>query len=87
MRTADGRLFGAAINSSFNTGTVVGVCCNVFGEGLTPKHIPDFTWGSHTLSKYEFEKALKDIGNWKKMKNQSLTDNDIQQLKTIFDAL
>ncbi|HYF30018.1 MAG TPA: putative sugar nucleotidyl transferase [Chitinophagaceae bacterium] len=77
----------SAINSSFNTGTMVGVCCNVFGEGLTPKHIPDFTWGNHTLSKYEFEKALKDIGNWKKLKNQSLTEDDIQQLKTIFDEL
>lgn len=77
----------SAINSSFNTGTVVGVCCNVFGEGLTPKHIPDFTWGNQTLSRYEFEKALEDIAKWKKMKNQSLTDNDIQQLKTIFEKL
>lgn len=74
-----------AINTAFNTGTVVGVCCNVVYESLTPKYIPDFTWGNHTLSKYEFEKALKDIANWKKLKNQSLTDNDIQQLKTIFD--
>jgi len=77
----------AAINSSFNTGTVVGICCNVFGGGLTQKYIPDFTWGDHTLPKYEFEKALKDIANWKKLKNQTLTDNEIQQLKTIFDEL
>ncbi|MGB8194601.1 MAG: putative sugar nucleotidyl transferase [Chitinophagaceae bacterium] len=77
----------AAINSSFNTGTVVGVCCNVFGSGLTPKHITDFTWGQDTLPKYEFEKAMKDIGNWKKMKNQSLTEHEIQQLKTIFEEL
>lgn len=77
----------AAINSSFNTGTVVGVCCNVFASGLTSKYIPDFTWGDHTLPKYEFEKAMKDIANWKKFKNQSLTHNEIQQLKTIFEAL
>ena len=77
----------SAINSSFNTGTVVGVCCNVFGEGLTAKYFPDFTWGNNTLSKYEFEKALKDIAAWKKLKNQSLSDNDIQQLKTIFEEL
>ena len=77
----------AAINSSFNTGTVVGVCCNVFANGLTPKYIPDFTWGDHTLPKYEFQKALKDIANWKKLKNQSLSDHEIQQLKSIFDAL
>ena len=74
----------AAINTSFNTGTVVGVCCNVFGGGLTEKFIPDFSWGN---GKYEFEKAVKDIANWKKMKNHSLTDDEIQKLKTIFDEL
>lgn len=77
----------AAINSAFNTGTVVGICCNVFGHGLSPKHIPDFTWGDHTLPKYEFEKALRDIDNWKKLKNQKLSDNEIQHLKTIFETL
>ena len=34
-----------AINTSINTGTVIGVCANVFGIGLTPKFIPDFSWG------------------------------------------
>jgi UDP-N-acetylglucosamine diphosphorylase/glucosamine-1-phosphate N-acetyltransferase len=80
----------AAINTSFNTGTVVGVCCNVFGEGLTPKYIPHFSWGGFGSgnkegTKYELEKALRDIGNWKKLKNQSLTDAEIQTLKHIFD--
>ena len=78
----------AAINTSFNTGTVVGVCCNVFGEGLTPKYIPDFSWGFNGRGpqgpKYTFEKALRDIDNWKKLKNQSLTDAEIQTLKHIF---
>src|ERR1044072_4723879 len=64
----------AAINTSFNTGTVVGICANVFGDGMPPKFIPNFTWGNKGLSLYEFEKALKDIANWKKLKNQSLTD-------------
>ncbi len=80
----------AAINTSFNTGTIVGVCCNVFGEGLTPKYIPHFSWGgfgpgTKEATKYELEKALRDIGNWKKLKNQSLTDAEIQTLKHIFD--
>ncbi|MHA4750767.1 hypothetical protein ACX0FG_15645, partial [Enterococcus faecium] len=30
----------AAINSSINTGSVIGVCANVFGEGLLPNIIP-----------------------------------------------
>lgn len=75
----------AAINTSFTTGTVVGICCNVFGEGLTPNYIPSFSWGQKNSTKYEFEKALRDIGNWKKLKNQSLTDDEIQTLKHIFE--
>jgi UDP-N-acetylglucosamine diphosphorylase/glucosamine-1-phosphate N-acetyltransferase len=74
----------AAINTSFNTGTVVGVCANIFGEGMPPKFIPDFTWGNKGLSLYEFEKALSDIRNWKKLKNQTLTEVEITQLKHIF---
>ncbi len=74
----------AAINTSFNTGTVVGVCANVFGEGMPPKYVPNFTWGNKGLSLYEFEKALSDIRNWKKLKNQELTAAEITQLKHIF---
>jgi UDP-N-acetylglucosamine diphosphorylase/glucosamine-1-phosphate N-acetyltransferase len=72
-----------AINTSINTGTVIGICCNVFGEGLTPKYIADFTWG--LKEKYEFEKAVKDIGNWKKMKNKTMSRYETQVLKHIFD--
>jgi UDP-N-acetylglucosamine diphosphorylase/glucosamine-1-phosphate N-acetyltransferase len=74
----------AAINTSFNTGTVVGICANVFGDGMPPKFVPSFTWGNKGLSLYEFEKALKDISNWKKLKNQVLTEEEITQLKHIF---
>jgi len=72
-----------AINSSINTGTVIGVCCNVFGEGLLPKIIPDFTWGIN--NQYEFDKAIRDIDNWKKLKHQSINENETAVLKHIFD--
>jgi len=75
----------SAINTSFNTGTVVGVCCNVFGTGLTPKYIPSFSWGYTPLMNYQFEKALTDISNWKKLKNQSLDNDEIMTLKHIFE--
>lgn len=75
----------SSINTSFTTGTVVGICCNVFGEGLTPKFIPDFTWGTKGLSRYEFKRALKDAINWMKMKNIVLEDSRMKVLKHIFD--
>ena len=74
-----------AINTSINTGTTIGVCCNVFGEGLTPKIIPDFSWGTKGLMRYDFDKAIKDIGNWKSMKNKNLDESKLKVLRHIFE--
>ncbi len=50
----------AAINTSFNTATTVGVSANVFGAGLTPSFIPSFSWGgSERLTSFRFDKALE----------------------------
>lgn len=74
-----------AINTSINTGTVIGVSCNVFGSGLTPKYIPNFSWGSEGVNRYEFDKALEDIGGWKMLKGQSISENEKSILKYIFN--
>jgi len=74
-----------AINTSINTGTVIGVCCNVFGQGLTPKYIPSFSWGCDGLERYRFDKALDDIANWKVLKRQEVTESEKFILKHIFD--
>ena len=34
------------INAMFNTGSVVGVSCNVYDAAFPPKFIPSFAWGS-----------------------------------------
>jgi UDP-N-acetylglucosamine diphosphorylase / glucose-1-phosphate thymidylyltransferase / UDP-N-acetylgalactosamine diphosphorylase / glucosamine-1-phosphate N-acetyltransferase / galactosamine-1-phosphate N-acetyltransferase len=77
----------AAINTSFDTGTLVGVCCNIFGAADPSKYVPDFTWGTADPCKYEWEKALRDIDNWKKLKNRALSPQEILALKHIFAAL
>ncbi len=73
-----------SINTSINTGTVIGVCSNVLETGLTPKYIPSFSWGSDGVKRYELEKALADIDNWKKLKGRSITDNEKTILTYIF---
>jgi UDP-N-acetylglucosamine diphosphorylase / glucose-1-phosphate thymidylyltransferase / UDP-N-acetylgalactosamine diphosphorylase / glucosamine-1-phosphate N-acetyltransferase / galactosamine-1-phosphate N-acetyltransferase len=73
-----------AINTAINTGTVIGVCCNVFGSGLTPKYVPNFSWGSEGVNRYEFEKAIKDIEGWKKLKSHTITDSEKSILTYIF---
>lgn len=74
----------AAINTSFNTGTVVGVCCNVVSPGLTPKLIPNFSWGADGITKYKLSKALVDIDNWKKMKGMNITGQEKKILTDIY---
>jgi UDP-N-acetylglucosamine diphosphorylase/glucosamine-1-phosphate N-acetyltransferase len=74
-----------AINTSINTGTVIGTCVNIFGNGLTPKFIPSFSWGNDGLQRYDLEKAFNDINNWKLLKGSAITSSEKHILKHIFD--
>ena len=74
----------AAINTSFNTGTVVGVCCNIVSPGLTPKLIPNFSWGADGIAKYKLSKALLDIDNWKKLIGLTISEREKQILTDIY---
>lgn len=48
------------INTMFNTGTVVGVACNVFGDGFPRNFLPDFVWGgAGTMVTHKMEKVLQ----------------------------
>lgn len=75
----------SAINTSFNTGTIVGICANIFGGGALPKFIPSFTWGNNGADRYEFDKAVNDIEKWKKLKGRDLDEKERTGLKLIFD--
>lgn len=70
-----------SINTSFNTGTVAGICCNIFGNAFPPKYIPDFSWGNEC---YQLDKALQNIDNWKKLKGKSITEKEIKLLSSIY---
>lgn len=49
-----------AINTMFNTGTVVGVGANVFGSGFPRNFIPDFAWGGvHGFKTYALDKLFE----------------------------
>lgn len=72
----------SAINTSFNTGTVAGVACNVFGIGFPATYIDSFSWGDKN---YELENALKHIDNWKKLKEKSLSAEEKNILTNIYN--
>lgn len=50
------------INTMFNTGTVIGVCANIFGTGFPRNFIPSFSWGgAHGFTTYALTKAFDTI--------------------------
>ena len=73
-----------AIQSSINTGSYIGVSANIFGNGLLPKHIPNFTWG--VIPGYQLDKAIEDIHNWKKLKGFAITEAEKQVLKHLYQV-
>lgn len=47
------------INTMFNTGTVVGVSSNIFGDGFPRNFIPSFSWGgARGFTDYKPDKAI-----------------------------
>ncbi|MES2431525.1 MAG: putative sugar nucleotidyl transferase [Bacteroidota bacterium] len=72
----------SAINTSFNTGTVVGVCCNVFNKEFLSKYISDFSWGNE---RYNIDKALQSIENWKKLKSKNITPEEKKILIDLYN--
>ncbi len=74
------------INSMFNTGTVVGLCANIFGGGFPPRFIPSFTWGgAGGLQSYEVDKAFESMERMMALRNLELGLEDRLILLRIFE--
>jgi len=75
------------ISTMFNTGTVVDVCANIFGGGLSPTHIPSFAWGgAHGFTIYKIEKALETINKVMSRRNADFSEDDKDILLHLFKA-
>ena len=76
----------SGINTMFNTGTVVGVSCNVFGSSFPDKFIPSFSWGAagETLI-YDFDKAMETAERMMERRGIKLTDAQRKMYQYIFD--
>ncbi|MFN3966779.1 MAG: GlmU family protein [Endomicrobiia bacterium] len=76
----------SAIGTQFNTGTVVGVSCNVFGNKIPPKYVPSFSWGILDESKeYKLEKAIETAKKVMLRRNVKISDAEINLLKKVFE--
>jgi UDP-N-acetylglucosamine diphosphorylase/glucosamine-1-phosphate N-acetyltransferase len=76
-----------SINTMFNTGTVVGVFCNLFGAGFPPRHVPDFSWGgAEGFADYRIDKALRVAEAVMARRDVPLTDADRALLTAIAEG-
>jgi UDP-N-acetylglucosamine diphosphorylase/glucosamine-1-phosphate N-acetyltransferase len=88
-RTFCGLLMGdhskTAIHTAFDTATVVGAFCNIFGSGTPPKHIPSFSWGgSDGLTEYRLEQAISTAGKVLSRRGLELTPEKESEIVKLF---
>jgi len=76
-----------AINTMFNTGTVVGVSANVFGAGFPRNFVPDFAWGgAQGFEVYGIKKVLETAEKVFARRDQRVfNENEQQILKKVFE--
>ncbi|HET8858595.1 GlmU family protein [Marivirga sp.] len=74
------------INTMFNTGTVVGVCSNIFGSGFPRNFIPSFAWGGAAgFMTFELNKAFEVAERVMERRGVSLEEREIKLLTEHFE--
>ena len=75
-----------AINVMFNTGTNVGISCNIFGSGFPPKYIPSFCWGgSDFLRTYNLNKSCEVAELVMKRRSVKFTNAEKELIEAVFN--
>ncbi len=76
----------AGINTMFNTGTVVGVGCNIHGTGFPRQFVPSFSdGGAHGYKVHQLKPMFKTAEQVMARRNSLLSDVEQGILTTIFD--
>lgn len=76
-----------SINTMFNTGTVVGICSNIYGAGFPSKFIPSFSWGGADSgwTHYELEKLFEVESKMMIRRNKELTNSYKAMLELLYE--
>ncbi len=76
----------AGISSMFNTGTVVGVACNIHGAGFPRQFVPSFADGGASGYKtHQLKSAFNTAGKVMARRNHLLTEVDQKILQNVFE--
>lgn len=75
-----------AINTMFNTGTVVGVSANVFGSGFQRNFIASFTWGgTGGYTNYSIKKAMEVAEIVFKRRDRTFNEVERNLLESVYN--
>lgn len=73
------------INTMINTGSVIGVNCNVFGGDFPPKYLPNFSWGLNNSEFYLIDKAIKSNQKMAEFTGETLSEFDLKILQHLYN--
>ena len=76
-----------AINTMFNTGTVVGVSANIFGAGFPRNFVPDFSWGgAQGYEVYSIKKMFETAERvFARRDNRTFDEHEKHILQKVFE--
>ncbi|CAM4355469.1 GlmU family protein [Zobellia roscoffensis] len=75
-----------AINTMFNTGTVIGVNCNIYVPGFPRNFVPSFSWGGASgFSTYSTSKAFDAAKVMMARRNVEFDDQEARILEHVFE--
>jgi len=75
-----------AINTMFNTGTVIGVNCNIYVPGFPRNFVPSFSWGGASgFTTYQPQKAFEAAKVMMARRGVEFNDMDAKILNHIFE--
>jgi UDP-N-acetylglucosamine diphosphorylase/glucosamine-1-phosphate N-acetyltransferase len=76
----------SAINTMFNTGTIIGISSNIFGAGFPEKYIPSFSWGGPDgFTTYELNKGIQTAKIVFGRRNKEFRTEDEMLLESVFN--
>ena len=75
------------ITTMFNTGTVIGIFANIYGDGFPRNFIPSFAWGGASgYSTYKISKAFDTAERVMARRNKQLDDTEKAILQKVYDT-
>lgn len=75
-----------AISVTINTGTVIGIACNIYGPGFPRNFVPSYSWGgAHGFTTYKTDKAFDTVERVYSRRDKAFSVEDRLILLRVFE--